>query len=186
MTGRRGLVLSLLGCLAGGGVVVLASGRVWAARDLAAATGARVHAEVTGRDVAGSLPAIGTAIVVLALAAFAVRGWPRRLVGVLVVVLSATAAAVVVTSRSDVALVSSGRAFAVAAVPTGVSANAWSWVALAGAVLAACAGACIAVLGHRWPGLGRRYEPPVRAETGPGSDDATVWSALDRGEDPTV
>jgi uncharacterized membrane protein (TIGR02234 family) len=52
-------------------------------------------------------------------------------------------------------------------------------------VLVVAAGVLIAVRGHRWQGMSARYEAqPARADN-PVKAAAALWSALDRGEDPT-
>jgi hypothetical protein len=56
------------------------------------------------------------------------------------------------------------------------------WVAVAGGLLLAATGVLVARRGRHWRALGARYDAP----TGRPPTDADLWSALDRGEDPTV
>lgn len=58
----------------------------------------------------------------------------------------------------------------------------WFWLTAAGGVVLAGGGLLVAIWGHRWPGTRRDYRAP--ADPSPVRPDA--WSALDRGEDPTL
>jgi Tryptophan-associated transmembrane protein (Trp_oprn_chp) len=58
----------------------------------------------------------------------------------------------------------------------------WFWLTAAGGVVLAGGGLLVTIWGHRWPGTRRDYRAP--ADPSPVRPDA--WSALDRGEDPTV
>jgi Tryptophan-associated transmembrane protein (Trp_oprn_chp) len=58
----------------------------------------------------------------------------------------------------------------------------WFWLTAAGGVVLASGGLLVAIWGHRWPGTQRDYGAPT--EPSPVRPDA--WTALDRGEDPTV
>jgi Tryptophan-associated transmembrane protein (Trp_oprn_chp) len=58
----------------------------------------------------------------------------------------------------------------------------WFWLTAAGGVVLAGGGLLVAIWGHRWPGTRRDYRAP--ADPSPARPDA--WSALDRGEDPTL
>ena len=63
----------------------------------------------------------------------------------------------------------------------------WPGLAAVAAALVLLAGVATAARGHRWSAMSARYEAPtvdpqqVRART-----DATMWNALDRGDDPTA
>ena len=58
----------------------------------------------------------------------------------------------------------------------------WFWLTAVGGAVLAAGGVLTVIWGSRWPGTRRDYRAP--AEPGPVRHDA--WSALDRGEDPTV
>jgi protein-S-isoprenylcysteine O-methyltransferase Ste14 len=58
----------------------------------------------------------------------------------------------------------------------------WFWLTAVGGTVLAGGGLLIAIWGHRWPGPRRDYR--ARAESSAVRRDP--WSALDRGEDPTV
>jgi hypothetical protein len=49
----------------------------------------------------------------------------------------------------------------------------------------AAAGAAVAWRGHRWVAMSARYESAPRSQPDPAKAAATMWHALDRGEDPT-
>jgi hypothetical protein len=184
MTGRRGLLAAVTGCLLSGALVLVFAGRVWGRTTLTAATGARIHASVTGRSVAPALPALGLALLVLAGAVVAVRSWLRRLVGLIVVVVGGTAVGIGLTSRHDVAAALGRHAFAVSHATVHVSLSAWAVGTVIAGALAVAAGALTVIAGARWPALGARYETPAARPT---ADPASAaWEALDRGEDPTV
>jgi hypothetical protein len=66
-----------------------------------------------------------------------------------------------------------------------VHVNAWWIPSLAGGVLLAAAGLLTVVRGRRWPGMSARYDRPGTAPPPAGDDPASMWKALDRGDDPT-
>jgi uncharacterized membrane protein (TIGR02234 family) len=190
MTGRRGLLVALAGCVLGGALVLLAAGRVWGSALLTAETGARTRFSVTGHAVVPALPALGLAVLVCAGALIAARSWLRRVVGLLLVVLGGAVASVAVTSGHDVAAALRHRAFGVqhAAVPASLSG--WAVLAAVGGGVAVLAGALTVVAGGGWPAMGARYESPAAREAavpaGEVAEPAVAWDALDRGDDPTV
>jgi uncharacterized membrane protein (TIGR02234 family) len=185
LSGRRGLLTALVGCVAAGAVVLIAAGREWRHADLTAVTGARISISVTGHSAEPALPALAIALVVLAAAVVAARGWPRRLVGLVVVVIGASIVALAVASRVDAAdeLRRQASVHAVAHAAVSPSLSAWAIVTVLGGLGAVVAGALTVATGARWPALGSRYEAPAVRRTG---DLTADWDALDRGEDPTV
>jgi len=60
----------------------------------------------------------------------------------------------------------------------------WPAASVVGGLAAFVAGALAAARGHRWAAMGAKYDAPGAAK--PLEDDAGVWDALDRGEDPTA
>jgi hypothetical protein len=164
-----------------GVVVLLAGGRTWGSATVVAATGNRQHVSVTGHDVLPALPALGVALLVLAVAVVAARGRVRALVGLVVVVVAGAVIGLAVTSRDDVAAELRHRAFAVTE-PIRPTTGFWAVLATAGGALAAGAGAGTVALGRRWPSLGSRYDAPARRPDA----EASAWDALDRGDDPTA
>jgi uncharacterized membrane protein (TIGR02234 family) len=164
---------------------------------------ADVAADLSGRTVA---PAVfGLALVTLAgaVAALATRGTARRVVGVVVV---AAGLATVVAAATATAATGGSRARTLAAQALADRAGTSTVVPVTDGtvsvvvhavwpVLAAVAGVLAVVAGVLWTlpvrgagprtegGLGARYEAPVAAER---PRDASLWSALDHGEDPTA
>lgn len=185
MTDRRGFLATLVASGLGGLLIVMASGRRWAAATVTAATGAPQHVEVTGHDVATGLVAGGWAVLVLAFALAATRGRLRRAAGGGILAVGVVSAVLVVNDVGDVHTALAKKAFAATVTSVPATPTAWPWLALAGSVVAATAGAATVLWARSWPALGRRYDapsaPPVASD-----DDASRWAALDRGEDPTA
>ncbi len=71
----------------------------------------------------------------------------------------------------------------------------WRWVALAGALVIAAAGALVAWRAGRLPVMSSRFDSPARpaaqrppvpaGSRRPAGDSASIWESLSRGEDPT-
>jgi Tryptophan-associated transmembrane protein (Trp_oprn_chp) len=130
--------------------------------------------------VGGAAPA-ATALALVALAGigllFLVVGRARSVIGVLLVL---TGAAVVLVD------IYTGRGFfAYSSLRPGrleLHRSVWFWLTAAGGGLLAVGGLLVALWGHRWPGTRRDYAAPT--DPSPARRDA--WTALDRGEDPTV
>jgi uncharacterized membrane protein (TIGR02234 family) len=197
VNGRRPLALAILGCLAGGALILLAAGRVWARTTLhAAASGGVSRLTVHGHNVAPALPALGIALLALGLAVLAARGVLRRIVGLIVVVLAGADCGLAVTSRSDASSALEHQEVGAAGIAVHASANGWWVVALLGGVIAVVAGAAVAIRGERWAAMSSRYDAPAAStesssepptESGTAEDPAAAaWAALDRGEDPTA
>lgn len=188
--GRRVLATAVVAGAASGVVTWWASGRTWGRASLVAETGARVAVTVTGRSVEPAIAALGLALLVLAGAIVATRGWLRRLVGLVVVVLGGAVIGIAATSGSDVAAALRQRAFGVAAASVSGGLSGWAVLCIVAAVLAVAVGAATVGWGARWPALGAKYEPPSAPPTRPDPDPTmsadAAWAALDRGEDPTA
>jgi uncharacterized membrane protein (TIGR02234 family) len=165
-----------------GAVLLLAAGRTWGSAVVTATGGRRVAVHTTGGDVAPALPALGVALLVLAVAVFAARSWVRRLVGLVVVVVGGAAATGALTARDDVAAELTRQAFA-ATDAIAPSTSGWAVLAAVAGGLAVLAGAVTVLFGDRWPTLGSRYDAPAAR---PRDETASAWEALDRGDDPTA
>lgn len=128
----------------------------------------------------GGAPA-ATALALVALAGIGllllIGGLARSLVGGLLVL---TGVAVVLVDAHTTALTGFGSS------PLGPAASAsrtvWFWLTAVGGVVLAGGGLLVAIWGHRWPRARRDY----RARAEPSAVRRDAWSALDRGEDPTV
>jgi uncharacterized membrane protein (TIGR02234 family) len=186
MPPRRQLAVAVLAIALGGALLLLAAGRVWAAKTLPTATGARQRVSVPGHDVAPSLSALGLALLALALTVLATRSQIRRIVGLVVVVLGAAALAVAVRARGHVAATLAAKAFGVKlSHPVRVAVAPWWLVAAGGAAVAVLAGALVTMRGATWVSMGARYDAPA-ARVPRVDPQASAWEALDRGDDPTA
>jgi uncharacterized membrane protein (TIGR02234 family) len=61
----------------------------------------------------------------------------------------------------------------------------WPVLTVICGVLVAVAGALIAWRGHTWQAMSARYEAQPTQQSDPARTAATLWTELDRGEDPT-
>nr|SBO94685.1 Tryptophan-associated membrane protein [Nonomuraea gerenzanensis] len=179
-----------LGCLA----VLVAAGQGWAT----VLQGAEVEAP-TGGDLAPALTPVALAGLAGVVAVLATKGLGRRLVGALLALCGAGAAAATWTALSGDHVATWLREQNVlrgAAEVPWEAAPLWPVVAAAGAVLMVAGGVVAIVRGGRWAGMSARYDRGAgagsAAGTGAGSeakaqvsDDRALWDALDRGDDPT-
>ena len=193
--GRATFAAALLGLIIGGALALFASGRGWQT-----VTAHRVRPladdvlDVSGRTLH---PAV-TALAVVALAGvvgiLATRGIARRIIGAVLVVAGAivcwdslTALQAISSEHARTVLrdahtgvgLDAGQAVTVAVHPV------WPVLAALGGVLIVLGGALTIAYGAAWTGLSGRYEHPHPA-AGPQQSDVRLWSALDRGIDPTV
>ena len=175
---RRPLWMIIVGLLAGAGLL-------WASSKLSWAWSVEVtplHGKVVdARDGATLAPAlVPLALVSLAAiaAALATRGWPRRIVGGLVVLAGLGTIAVAFTQLAPL----------FGAHPNGYPLSqiilAHVLTVLAG-LLVAAAGALIVREARNLPGLGSNYETPAGGKRKRDPDDE-LWRALSEGEDPTA
>lgn len=185
MTPRSEYFGTLLLLVAGGGLGLLASSRVWGSGMAASSLSPSVE-EVTGND----LVPLASGVSLVALAAVvvvpAVRRLGRRIVGGVLILLGGGVAiatwmvAVSLDQRildwigSDPA--SSGADSSVGEVS---SSPLWAVALLVAGLLIWGAGVLVAVRGSSWPAMGVRYERPAARPR-------DAWDALDRGDDPSA
>jgi uncharacterized membrane protein (TIGR02234 family) len=172
--------------VAGAGVVLLvAGGRTWGTLTTAQAGQARQHVGITGHSLAPAVPALGLALLALAVATLVGHGVLRRLAGGFVVVVGASAVPAAARAHGHLrdALVS--KLFGASGNGAVVHEPLWWLVAAAVGVLAAAAGVAIVARGNRWARMSSRYDVPATAGDAAAEEPADAWSALDRGEDPT-
>jgi Tryptophan-associated transmembrane protein (Trp_oprn_chp) len=132
-------------------------------------------------DLVGGAAPAATALALVALAGvgllFLLAGRARTVIGVLLVL---TGAAVVLVD------VYTGRGFfaytSLRPGPLELHRSVWFWLTAVGGVLVSAGGLMVAVWGHGWPGTRRDFVAP----TDPSPVRRDAWTALDRGEDPTV
>ena len=189
--GRRALGATVLLLVAAAAALGAAAVLPWARAAFRVPLRGIVAVQVDG---AALVPVLGP-LALLALAAvaatLATAGWPRRVLGLLVVLAAVPVArgAVSVPDPGEVAEAAAGKLPA-RAEPVGdvVVLAAGPVLAVGGAVLLATAGAALALSGRRMPGLGARYRTPAARRVtprGPADPDRRWWDALDAGEDPT-
>lgn len=148
--------------------------------------------QVSGRTVDGAVTALALVALAGVVAVIATSGTARRVIGALVAV-----AGLVTVWRVIAALgaVSAARATSivhdahpqVAGTAHVTTHPVWGLLSIAAAVLVAAAGVLTALFGAQWRGLSARYErrapDPEQARA---RADASLWTALDSGEDPTA
>ena len=182
---RRGLVVAVLLCLAGAALVLLATSRAW----LSVQTDVPIGLPARGVELTGSELAPGTrALALLGLAGVAAlaatRSGGRIVVGALVALAGLgvmVAVARVALDQTAAALrAEPGSSLTVVVREDG---GVWPYVALLGGLLLLAAGVLTVVRGRSWSALGAKYDAPT--EPKPRSE-ASLWDALDRGEDPTA
>jgi tryptophan-associated transmembrane protein len=164
MSGSRRLAVVVLACLAGAALVLFGATRTWS---LEVVVRPGLPELRTARTGAADLPLlVGLALVALAGAGAlpATRGPVRRVLGGLLALIGAALATGAVAGRAGL---DPGRA--------GAGATVWPAACVLGGAMIVAGGVAAARHGHRWPGMGTRYErgtvppPPadVRAGTGP-------------------
>jgi uncharacterized membrane protein (TIGR02234 family) len=195
---RRASVLyggTLLLDLVGAAGALLISLRTW--QTVETARPAPLHLDVlylNGRTVDAAPTALSLVALAGIVAVLATRGVARRVVGV---VLALAGAALVWRALASTAAVGTTRARALvterhrtvdasAAVPHVSTQAVWPALTAVCGVLVLAAGLLIAWRGHRWQVMSARYEARTPANDADGARAATtLWTALDRGEDPT-
>lgn len=182
--GRRGRTVACLLTAAGGAVMLLAAGRVWASAEITQAPLPPRRLGVTGSDLGGGVRAPALVALAGVAALIALRGrW--RMAGGLVLVAAGIAAmfAFRLTAADGVRRSPSVADQRSAGADVAVSGRSgWPYGYLAGAGAVTVAGAMAAAGSRHWPVLGARYDRPTSRPAGRGDP----WTALDRGEDPTA
>jgi hypothetical protein len=172
----RELAVAVLVCAVAAGLALYTASRAWVIEVIArpaplpATTVSR-----TGGSLVPAIPALALVGLAAAGALLATRGRGRIVVGVLLLL-------------CGLGLVV-GAAYAVAG-PERVGV-AWPVASMVCGGLVAAVGFRVVGRGPRWPSLGGRYEraggsaAPTSSSRATSSDDAALWDAIDRGEDPT-
>jgi uncharacterized membrane protein (TIGR02234 family) len=190
---RRLFALALLLDLIGAGAAVLITSRPWQTItvDRARPLG-DVSVEITGRSLDGAL--LGLTLIALAgvVAVLATKGIVRRVIGALIALAGALLAVRALANLSAVGpvrareLVTSrkGSVGITNASITHVTTHpSWPVLAVIAAVLIVVSGVLVVIFGGRWSSMSSRYEAPS-AHVAAG--DEAMWTALDRGDDPTI
>jgi uncharacterized membrane protein (TIGR02234 family) len=156
--------------------------------------------QVTGRTVDGAPTALALVALAGAVAVIATRGVVRRGVGVVIALAgigivwrAAFAFGAIGTPRArDLVRDKHPSAASTTSVPQVSVHPGWVVLTLACAVLVLVAGLLVTGYGARWTGMSTRYESPaVQADPDAiaarrARADAALWTALDRGDDPTA
>jgi hypothetical protein len=182
---RRGLATSVLACVLGALLALLAVTRTWAVQvQTQSPPLPALQVGRTGTAAAPWLSALALVALAGAGALLATRGGLRSVVGVAVVLAGVGIAA--------------GGVYGLVAV-AGVR-HLWPALCLPAGLVVAAGGALAVARGQRWPAMGARYERPGRVRgvppsveptedqvqrIGPSPSDVAMWDALDRGEDPS-
>ena len=160
---------------------------------------------VTGRTLDSAPTALAVVALAGVVAVIATKGKIRQLVGVLVAVAgavaiwrSAAALPAVSASRAEEIVRAKQRVNVIGgSAPEVATHPVWGVLSVIGAVLVVLAGVFIAVRGARWQGMSGRYRAPGTGAASPppssaptdedrARHDASLWGALERGDDPTV
>jgi uncharacterized membrane protein (TIGR02234 family) len=177
---RRGLVVAVLLCLVGAGLLLLALSRTWITVSSPAVP--PLPSRTLTVDGARLVPGV-RALALLGLAGVAAlpatRSWGRVAVGAVLagagllsvaLLLRALAERAAANGNADVHLVADE-------VP---GFGGWPYVSLFGALLLVAAGVLTLVRGRSWSALGSSYDAPTTAKP------TSAWDALDQGVDPTA
>jgi uncharacterized membrane protein (TIGR02234 family) len=184
------LVLQLIG--AAGALLVAAP--TW--QTVTTPRPAPLHADVlhlSGRTVDAAPTALALVALAGVVAVLATRGMVRRAVGAVLALVGAalvwraiaSAGAVSADHARDLVVSRHPTVNAAAVVPRVETAAVWPALTAACGVLVLLAGALISWRGHRWQVMSARYEAPVDPQQQQAKAATTLWTALDRGEDPT-
>ena len=179
----RGLRLAALLCLVGAGLVLVAVSRPWLSWNVGSLTIGGIHVTRTGRQAEPGVAALGWAALAGVLALVVTKGWGRRVVGILLLLVGL----IVVLKAGDWLLTTKVVTISIDNAPLAKVrvARGWPSLAVVGGFAVLASGALAAARGHLWAGLGSSYEAPGGPVEEPVTDKG-VWDALDRGDDPTA
>ena len=185
---RRELGGTVLLVLLGGAVILLAAGRGWATATVPRQPPfAAVRLVLTGRTLYPPLTGLAVVALIAAVLVLVLGGWPRRVLGGLLVVLAGWTGwyAGRGTGRPSTARVlqlAGDRLSQRSGSPAVHAHPGWAGLALAGAVSLLVAGLLLLARSGGWrTGLSTRYAAPAEAAAA-----QDPWRQLDRGEDPTI
>jgi uncharacterized membrane protein (TIGR02234 family) len=190
----RPFALALLLQLIGAGAALLVAARTW--QTVTTPRPRPAHADVlrlSGRTVDSAPTALALVALAGVVAVLATRGVVRRVIGA---VLATVGMALLWRAVASAGAVSAGRARdlvtdrhptvnAAAVVPQVETSAAWPVLTGLCGVSVLVAGLLIAWRGHRWQVMSARYEAPVDPQQQQTKAATALWTALDRGEDPT-
>ena len=149
--------------------------------------------QLTGRTVDSASTALALVALAGVVAVLATRGVVRRGVGVVVGLAGVgllwralAAASAVGPSRARSLVTEHHRTVdASRVVPQVATHPLWPALSVVCGVLVAVAGALVAWRGHRWQVMSARYDAPTDPDQQRARAATALWTALDRGDDPT-
>jgi uncharacterized membrane protein (TIGR02234 family) len=183
VTPRRELLLSVVLCLLGSALVLLAVSRSWVSFQSAATAPLPAKSfHVDGSQLAPGTRALALVALAGVAAIAATRAFGRLFVGVLVLLAGLAVVGILLRALLDPDA-AMGRAgpFVDFHVSSGADLGGWPYVALLGGLLISAGGLLVVVRGRSWAAMSARYDAPTAKPRG----EASLWDALDRGEDPT-
>ena len=189
MTSRRLYAPVVLALLGAGGLAFFAASRTWASTTIRTPGLPIDRVAVTGADAYPAVPALALVVTASAIAILATGSRIRRVIGVLVVVVSLVAMWLMLDGNHALEsaigdVTEKSPAYTETSKLGSDLRTAWDLVTLGALALAAVLGGLVVGLAGSWPTMGSRYESP----TGQSKDARTeedLWSALDEGRDPT-
>jgi hypothetical protein len=184
---RRELGSLLLLTLVGGGGLVLTSGRAWF--DVTVARQAPfgpLLVDISGRKLFPALNGLAIVAVLIAVLVLVTKGWARRLLGVLLLVVGCWSGWYAIRGvgkhYSSLAGLLGDQLSLSTGTPQVAYHPVWAYLSVLCAVLLVLAAVGLIARAGRWQfGLSAKYAAPVEVAK---SDDP--WRSLDRGEDPTI
>jgi uncharacterized membrane protein (TIGR02234 family) len=190
----RPFAVALLLQLLGAGGALLVAVRTW--QTVITPRPAPSHDDVlhlSGRTVDAAPTALALVALAGVVAVLATRGVVRRGVGAVLAVVGAglvwraiASSGAVSTQRArDVVTAHHPTVNAAAVVPRIETSAVWPALTAACGVLVLLAGALTAWRGHTWQVMSARYEAPADPQQQQAKAATALWTALDRGEDPT-
>ncbi|HEY8457971.1 MAG TPA: Trp biosynthesis-associated membrane protein [Actinopolymorphaceae bacterium] len=198
MAPRRQMILALGLTLAGAAATLLAATRPWIRAAWVRPDFPSVRVVLEGGEVAPVVRAAGLVALGGVVGILATRGIVRRVVGACIACVGVGGVVACLAlwwtrdAVADARLIEAGGDPSLTVAESTVSTSGWPVVAGIGCALLAAAGVMTVLWGREWPAMGVRYDSPSSASSVParvgrtsGRDD-DAWTALDRGDDPTL
>ena len=150
--------------------------------------------QVSGRTVDSAPTALALVALAGVVAVLATRGVVRRIVGGILFLAgaglvwrAAVSASAVGTARARTLIADEHKSVdATVLLPHVATHGEWPALTVVCGVLVLLSGALIAWRGHRWQVMSALYERPPDAEQQKSRAATALWTALDRGDDPTA
>jgi uncharacterized membrane protein (TIGR02234 family) len=189
---RRLYAPVVLGTLAAGGLAFFAAARTWARADVEAEGLTSATIAVSGADAQPLVPALAVVVVTAALALLAAGPRMRRVIAVLTMLVGVAAIVAVPRSGTDPLEDAVRAAAEKSPAYTGpdalgdISYLPWDLATIVAFVIAIALAALTVRVSPHWPTMSSRYDAPTSRPVVQDADDAELWKAMDRGDDPTA